>query len=369
MMHEIDLSVEVSGIKFKNPLILSEGPLTGNSRLIERAAQHNIGAIVTKSIRQEPAKSANPYMIAANRGLINADWTDIGFDAWLKELDKLNIPMPLITNIATNHCPPKKAAELAVLLQKHGAAMVTFSDYEPENLVDVVRYARNNIDVPIMVKLPPFVKNIGDLCKRLEDAGVNMIAAMDAVGPAMDIDIDKRRAILGCDGSFGYMSSAPIFPLTLAYIAEIAANVSVPVLGVGGVSCAADVIKLIMAGATCVGMVGTPILKGLDIFDKVEADLRKWMAANGVKNLAEIRGCAQKYLHMPEVCNLQAIVDEDACTGCGLCQNSCYAAAMDKNANGKAQANLEYCTGCGVCESVCKVKAIRITDINGGAVC
>jgi dihydroorotate dehydrogenase subfamily 1 len=362
MAYEVDLSVEISGIKFKNPLVLSEGPLTGNSRLIERAAKHNIGAIVTKSIRQEAAQSSNPYMIAANRGLINADWTDIGFDAWLKELDKLDISTPLITNVATNHVPPKKAAELAEVLQLHGAAMVTFSDYEPENLVDAVKYARKEVNVPIMVKLPPFVKNIGDLCKRLEEAGVNMIAAMDAVGPAMDIDIDERKPILGCDGAFGYMSSAPIFPLTLAYIAEIAGNVTVPVLGVGGVTSAADVIKLIMAGATCVGMVGTPILKGLGVFDKIEADLRKWMVDNGVKNLSEIRGCAQEYLHRPERYGLRARVDEDKCTGCGLCIKSCYAGALSQNSDKKAQVNLDYCTGCGVCQSVCPVKAIRISD-------
>lgn len=358
----VDLSVEISGIKFKNPLVLSEGPLTGNARLIERAAQHNIGAIVTKSIRQDPAQSPNPYMISANRGLINADWTDIGFDAWLKELDKLNIPMPLITNVATNHVPPRQAAELAGILQNHGASLVTFSDYEPENLVDAVSYARKQVNVPIMVKLPPFVKNVGNLCKRLEDAGVSMIAAMDAVGPAMDIDIAARRPVLGCDGAFGYMSSAPIFPLTLAYIAEIAGNVSVPVLGVGGVTGAADAIKLIMAGATCVGMVGTAILKGLDIFDKVEADLRKWMDDNGVQNLSEIRGCAQKYLHAPERFGMQARVDLDKCTACGLCMKSCYAAAISKNRENKAVVNYDYCTGCGVCQSVCAARAINVRD-------
>jgi dihydroorotate dehydrogenase (fumarate) len=362
MTHEVDLSVEVSGIKMKNPLVLSEGPLSGSARLIEIAAQHHIGAIVTKSIREEAAVSPNPYMIAANRGLINADWTDRGFDAWLGELDKLNIPMPLITNMGTNYCDPKKAAELAGILQQHGASMVTFSDYEPENLVDAVRYARKQVDVPIMVKLPPFVKNIGDLCKRLEDAGVGMIAAMDAVGPAMDIDISKRRPILGCDGAFGYLSSAPIFPLTLAYIAEIASNVSVPVLGVGGVTCAEDVIKLIMAGATCVGIVGTAILKGVGIFDKIEADLIKWMTDNGVNSLSEIRGCAQPYLHPTERYDLRAKVDKEKCTACGLCIKSCYAAALSRDAEKKAEVDYDYCSGCGVCMSVCPADAICVAE-------
>ena len=110
--------------------------------------------------------------------MIESTSSDIGFEAWLEELDKLNIPMPLITNVATNYCPPKKASELAGILQSHGASLVTFSDYEPENLVEAVRYARKEVNVPIMVKLPPFVNNIGDLCKRLENAGVSMIAAI-----------------------------------------------------------------------------------------------------------------------------------------------------------------------------------------------
>lgn len=358
MSFKPDMSVEVAGVKMKNPLVLSEGPLSGSARLIKRAAQHNMGAIVTKSVRMEPSKSENPYMISASRGLINADWTDVGFEAWLKELDQLKLDKPLFVNVGVNYCKPKKAAELAEELQKHGASFVTFSDYEPENLVEVVRYTKKVVDVPIMVKLPPFVKGIGDLCKRLEEAGVNMIAAMDAVGPAMDIDTGSRTAILGSDGSFGYLSSAPIFPLTLAYIAEIAANVSVPVLGVGGVSTAEDVVKLIMAGATCVGVVGTAILKGVSVFDKLVADLEQWMADNGVKDLAEIRGCAQPSMHREPRKDLRAKVDAAKCTGCTLCEKSCYAAAITM-ADKKAQVG-EYCSGCGVCESVCPAKAITV---------
>ena len=359
-MSQVDLSVKVAGITFENPLVLSEGPLTGDARLITRAAEHKMGGICTKSIRQEAALSANPYMISAGKGLINADWTSIGFEAWLKELDKLHIKQPLMTNVGTNYTPPQKAAELANILRDHGADLVSFSDYEPENLVETVRCARKFTDVPIMVKLPPFVKNIGDLCKRLEDAGVSMIAAMDAVGPAMDIDTETGKPILGCDGAFGYLSSVPIFPLTLAYIAEIAANVSVPVLGVGGVSCAEDVIKLIMAGATCVGMVGTPILKGLGVFDTIEAEHRKWMETHEYTSFDQIRGCAQPYIHPQEDTSLRARVDVEACIGCGLCVKSCYCGALSL-VDGKANVNYEYCSGCGVCQSVCRARAIRVS--------
>lgn len=358
-MAELDLSVKVGGVTFANPLVLSEGPLTGDARLIARAAEHNMGGICTKSIRMEAALSANPYMISAGKGLINADWTSIGYEAWLEELKKVHIDKPLMVNVGTNYTPPKQAAEIATVLRDHGASFVSFSDYEPENLVETVRYARQHTDVPIMVKLPPFVKNIADLVRRLEDAGVTMIAAMDAVGPAMDIDVEEGKPVLGNDGAFGYLSSAPIFPLTLAYIAEIASNVSVPVLGVGGVTCAEDVIKLIMAGATCVGMVGTPILKGLGVFDTIEADLRKWMEAHNYTSFDQIRGCALPYIHPQEDTSLRARVDKEKCIGCSLCTKSCYCGALSM-VDGKANVNYDYCSGCGVCQSVCRARAIRV---------
>ena len=360
-MGEVDLSVEVAGFRFENPLVLSEGPLSGDARLIRRAAEHRVGAICTKSIRMQPALSANPYMIRTchGKGLINADWTSIGFDAWMKELDQVKIRQPLMVNIGTNDTPPQQAGDLADTLHAHGADFVTFSDYEPENLVEAVAQARKHTDVPIMVKLPPFKKNIGDLCRRLEEAGVTMIAAMDAVGPAMDIDIETGRPILGNDGAYGYLSAEPIFPLTLADISEIVANVTVPVLGVGGVTSAEDAIKLIMAGATFVGLVGAPILKGLSVFDTIEADMRRWMEEHGIRSLNEIRGIAQPYIHPAEDTSLRAKVDRELCIGCGLCEKSCYQGAISIEEK-KAVVDGRYCSGCGVCQTTCPKRAIRV---------
>ena len=353
MEFKTDLSIEIAGVKFKNPLILSEGPLTGSADLIRRAAQHSIGGIVTKSIRQQKALSPNPNMIGYGKGLLNADWTDIGFEAWCRELKQLDIPMPLITNVATNHVPPKQAAEFAFILQDCGASLVTFSDYEPENLIQVVRYAKKNVKVPIMVKLPPFQPNVGELCKRLEEAGVNCIAAMDGIGPAMDIDLDTGKPILGSINGAGYLSGAPIFPLTLYYIAEICRNVSVPVIGVGGVSNYEDVIKLIMAGATGVGIVSSAIRKGLGLFEQIEKDLVNYMKEKSIANLSEIRGLLHKNLEgRKEEFEWRPYINKESCNGCGVCSKSCYKEAI-KIIEGYATIDYVDCVSCGVCATVC----------------
>jgi dihydroorotate dehydrogenase (NAD+) catalytic subunit len=358
MIDKVNIGIEIAGVKLNSPLILSEGPLSGTAKLIKRAAEHKLGAIVTKSIRSEPAASPSRYMIRVKKGLINADWTDMGFDRWMEELKTIDIDIPLIANVATNHVKPEKAAEYAAILQHHGASIVTFSDYEPENLVDAVRMAREKVDVPIMVKLPPFCKDIGKLCRELEDAGVNCIAAMDAVGPAMDIDIETGRPVLGNRDGYGYLSSSPIFPLTLAYISEICRNVTVPVIGVGGVTGYQDVIKLIMAGASGVGIVGGAILHGLGLFDRIHNDLIKWMIERSVSDLSEIRGLAQKQ-EDSEVYGWIPGVDMMTCTGCGLCATSCFKQAIsiiDK----KAVIDHEICVGCGVCLTTCPCKSITI---------
>jgi dihydroorotate dehydrogenase (fumarate) len=355
---KIDLSIKIANVSFNSPLFLSEGPLSGNKTLIERAAKHKLGAIVTKSMRNEKSLSPNPYMIKANKGLINADWTDIGFESWLKELENLKIDKPLIANVATNHVDPKTAAEYATILQTKGASLVTFSDYEPENLVDAVRYARKNVTVPIMVKLPPFRKDIGKLCRELENVGVNCIAAMDAVGPAMDIDIDTGKNSLGCKDGFGYLSSEPIFPLTLAYISEICKNVEVPVLAVGGVVSYKEVVKLIMAGATAVGISGGAILHGLSIFDKINDDLIKWMSTKGYTSLSDFRAITNKN-EIYETYNQKAQIDQEKCISCGLCVKSCFQQAIHEQ-NKKFNIDQNSCVGCGVCGSVCIANAIKL---------
>lgn len=357
---KVDLSMEIASIKFKNPLLLSEGPLTGSAELIRRAAQHSIGGIVTKSIRLQKALSPNPYMISYNKGLLNADWTDMGFEAWRRELKQLDIPMPLITNVATNHVPPKQAAEFASILQDCGASMVTFSDYEPENLVQAVSYARKHVRVPIMVKLPPFRSDVGSLCRQLEDAGVNCIAAMDAIGPGIDIDLDTGKPILGSPDGAGYLSGTPIFPLSLYYVAEICKNVSVPVVGVGGVSNYKDVIKMIMAGATGVGIVSNAILKGLGLFDQIEKDLANYMQEKKINNLSEIRGLLHKHLEgRSEDFSWRPDVDKDRCNGCGVCRQSCFKGAIEIS-DVYAKIDLDECVGCGVCATICPRGSISL---------
>lgn len=355
---KVDLSIEIAGITFRNPLLLAEGPASGDASLISRAAEHAVGGIVTKSMRDTSYTSPSMHMIRSNKGLINADWSDIGFDKWLKELDTLHLPVPLITNVATNHVSPRGAAKFAEILQHHGAAMVTFSDYEPENLIEAVRTARRHVSVPIMVKLPPFRKDIGILCAKLEEAGVNCIAAMDAVGPAMDIDIDLAKPLLGSEDGTGYLSSEPIFPLALAYIAEICRNVSVPVIGVGGVTSFKEVVKMIMVGATGVGISGGVLLHGLSLFDKIEQDLKNWLQSKGYENINQIRGIIQQNrINDRKSGEIIPHLDASRCNGCGICVRTCFKQAISLE-NNKPKFDYSECVRCGLCITTCPKSAI-----------
>ena len=88
---EVNLSVDFLGLRLRNPLALTEGPLTGSAERIRRAAEHSIGLLVTKGIRPEPAVSPSPFIARVGcNSLMNADWSDIGFTQWLEDLDALS---------------------------------------------------------------------------------------------------------------------------------------------------------------------------------------------------------------------------------------------------------------------------------------
>ena len=101
---------------------------------------------------------------------------------------------------------------------------------------------------------------------------------MEPKRPVREIDIRTALPILGSQDGTGYLSGTAIRPVTVKYIYEISRFVDVPVVGVGGVSSARDVIEMVMAGVTCVSMVVAQLLKGLGTFDHVAKELHQLLA-------------------------------------------------------------------------------------------
>lgn len=144
--------------------------------------------------------------------------------------------------------------------------------------------------IPVIAKLSPNVANIADIAKTCEANGADGIAAINTLGPGMVIDIVKRKPILGAKK--GGMSGPAVLPVAVRCVYEIYDAVKIPILGMGGVMKVEDIIQLIMAGATLIGVGTATYYKGMKVIEELKSALLKYMEGNKVKDLKELVGVA-----------------------------------------------------------------------------
>ncbi|MBC7250246.1 MAG: 4Fe-4S binding protein [Anaerolineae bacterium] len=359
---EVNLTVDFLGLRLPNPLALTEGPLTGSAERIRRAAAHSIGIMFTKGIRPQPATSPNPFIAkSGRRSLMNADWSDIGFEQWLLDLEELrDRDFFLVASIAKNYVTPQQAADMAEEIARRRPDAISLVDYDPADLIRAVKLTRPRVKLPLMVKLCPFMPRLEEVLKTLVEAGIDGVAAMDSIGPVLTVDIETGLPTMGSADGSGYLSGEAIKPVTVKYVYEISRFVNLPVLGVGGVSSAEDVVEMTMVGATVVGMVAKPLLQGLQVFDQVEEKLREHLARRNVADINSLRGLTHRRVaEMQTRYDARAVIDATQCTSCGLCVRVCFQQAP-LEVDGSTQIQRDRCVGCGLCVSVCPQKAITL---------
>ncbi len=151
---------------------------------------------------------------------------------------------------------------------------------------EVVRSVRKATKKPLIVKLSPNAEDIVEMARVCEQEGADGISLVNTF-KAMAIDIHKRRPVF--NNVTAGLSGPAIKPIALRMVYEVCQAVTIPVVGMGGIMTAQDVIEFIMAGATCV-QIGTANFANPRIGQEIIADLESFMDENGIKSLDEIRG-------------------------------------------------------------------------------
>lgn len=151
---------------------------------------------------------------------------------------------------------------------------------------EVVRSVRKATKKPLIVKLSPNAEDIVEMAKVCQEEGADGISLVNTF-KAMAIDIHKRRPVF--NNVTAGLSGPSIKPIALRMVYEVCQAVTIPVVGMGGIMTAEDVIEFIMAGATCV-QIGTANFTNPRIGQDIIADLNRFMDENGIKSLDEIRG-------------------------------------------------------------------------------
>lgn len=365
-----DLSVEIAGVRMRNPVILAAGPIGRDSAALIRAAEGGAGAVVTKSICYKGAKKVpRPCILKVSGGLLNAvKWSELNYETWVKkeipEAKKSGVP--IIASITSMKNDPTEISGLAKGVEEAGADMVEICTfYTGKLLPSFVKVAKEVTDIPIIGKmvLTTFdLKNIGRECEK---AGADAISCMDTIGPCLKIDIETGNPILGQLSGAGRLSGPPIKPITSYYVAELAQAVDIPIIGVGGIMTGEDAVEMMMAGAKAVEVCTATILKGPKILGSIANGIASFMDRKGYKRVDEFIGLALKQIEERKkrgvvICEGKPpLIDPDLCNGCGICAMSCLYGAITI-VEKLAKVDTSKCYGCGLCSTVCPPHAIKL---------
>ena len=218
--------------------------------------------------------------------------------------------------------------------------------------------------MPVFPKFSPAVSDLPLAVGMLDDI-VDGYIAINSVGPALDFDIKTLKPYLGSSDGRGWLSGRAILPIGLHFVASIHQLSKKPVIGVGGIRSAEDVVKYIMAGASAVQVCSLSILKGQGVYGKLAKDLSKWMDENSYPDIESMKGIFHIEEKAPqhilyEGKQVYPTVDYALCDNCGACVKICVHGAL--SIDEKLELNQEYCVRCGICTQVCPKSALQMKE-------
>lgn len=300
-----DLTTELSGVKLDNPVIPASGTFGFGYEFTDFYDINILGSISFKGTTKDP-RYGNPLPRIADckSGLINAiGLQNPGVDKVIaEELPKLRscFKKPLIANISgfsvdeyVHCCKLMDKEEQVEIIEVniscpnvHNGGM-TFGT-NPEAAKEVTQAVKAVTTKPVYVKLTPNVTNIVEIAKAVEEGGADGIVLINTL-LGMRINLKNKKPIIA--NKMGGFSGPAIFPVALRMVYQVYEAVKIPIIGVGGIESAEDVIEMMLAGASAVE-VGAANLKNpyacKEIIDNLPAVMEKY----GIDSLKDIIGKA-----------------------------------------------------------------------------
>jgi len=307
------LRISVADLSFQNPIVLAAGTAGYGEELERVMSVDSLGGLVTKAVSAQPRSGAPaPRVAEFEGGMINAvGLANPGLDAVSREkIPWLATHLPnarKIVNVvgfAIDEYPTvvaglERAArdgnakavdayELNVSCPNVKAGGMEFGA-DSASLRAVVAAVRAETRRPVFVKLSPTLSDIGGAASIAADAGADAISVVNTI-PGLVIDIEHRKPALGF--GTGGVSGRAILPVGVLATHKVRRAVSLPILGVGGVSSGTDAIQYIMAGASLIG-VGTAAMRDPSAPKRIVDEMGEWCARRGVSSIAELVGALQ----------------------------------------------------------------------------
>ncbi|MBO4913848.1 MAG: dihydroorotate dehydrogenase [Oscillospiraceae bacterium] len=307
----VNTKVELCGITLDNPVIAASGTFGYGYEFAEIYDINCLGTFSFKGTTFEPRfGNPTPRIAEANAGMLNAvGLQNPGVERVIaEELPKLArvFHKPVMANVSGFSV--EEYAEVCRRLDGeaqigwlevniscpnvHGGGMSFGTD--PKLAAEVTRTVKAVTTKPVIMKLSPNAADIAEVAKACEEAGADAISLINTL-LGMRIDLAKRRPVLA--NTTGGLSGPAVFPVALRMVWQTSHAVSIPVIGIGGVSSAEDVIEMMLAGATAVEVGAANLVRPTACRDIIDA-LPATMARYNIDSLSEITGGAKEWEKM-----------------------------------------------------------------------
>jgi dihydroorotate dehydrogenase (NAD+) catalytic subunit len=297
----MNISVKIGNITFKNPVTVASGTFGHAERYYNLEEVKRLGAIVPKTVTFHRQVGNPPVRIFETpSGMINAIGIENpGIDGFIEEklpaLKKIGVP--LIVSIL-GHNEEQFAGIIEKLNSQEGIAAVELNlscpnlkhkvlvAQDPAATTQLVRKIRSLTKFPLIAKLSPNVTDIAEIARAAEAGGADAVSLINTF-TAMAIDIETRKSRIG--NFTGGLSGPAIRPVAVYMVQQVAREVKIPVIGMGGIMTASDALEFLIAGATMVA-VGTANFINprapLDVLEGIES----FMKENKISDIREIIG-------------------------------------------------------------------------------
>lgn len=373
------LQTNVGKVTLSTPLLLASGYITETPDFFLKTS--GCSGMVTRSLKENPPPERKnvpaPRYVVFDKGqsMLNCEWgNSTPWTEWYEHgvADVKNSGGSLILSISgrdIEDCSSliKKFDEIDVdafeinVSCSHSGAVHGNLNIDIEHLKELLAKIRPLTEKPIWVKLS-YSSYLMEMAKIAEELGADAIVCSNSIGPGLFIDTNTGLPKLGIKGGAGGVTGKAIFPIALNCVYQLAQTVKIPIVGIGGISTADDVLQMMMAGASAVQLYTAPAISGPEIFKDIADDLTNYLT---MRKITSVRGLIGAAIGKAEDNCFEApkpISSNEYCIHCGLCRKACAFDAIEQ----PPYINFYKCVGCNACVGVCPTKALTTCYERGG---
>lgn len=298
----VDLSVDLNGLKLKNPVLTASGTFGYGSEFDDFFDVSLLGGIIVKGITREPREgNAYPRMAETAAGMLNSvGLQNKGIDHFISEIYPVlsGYDTEVIVNVNGNNIDDYvfvtgkvatlkkiKAIELNISCPNVKMGGMAFGTHR-QSAREVIREVRKTWPSHLMVKLSPNVTNVTEFARIAEEEGADSVSLINTL-VGMAIDPETRKPKLA--SVTGGLSGPAVKPVALRMVWQVSRAVKIPVVGLGGIMNAADAIEFMIAGASAV-QIGTASFIDPVVSLKIANGLNDYCERHGIGNVADLTG-------------------------------------------------------------------------------